>query len=91
MPEKPCILPGPFSLVSKMSNQENLDITNQVINQEILSWEFKIAELQEAIEITLNSRQNNWSKAWKEAINCELQGLYSELKENQDRLYRLTH
>ena len=80
-----------FSLVSKMSNQEDLDIINQAINQEILNFESKIANLQEAIEITLNNRQNNWSKTWKEAINCELQGLYSELKENRDFLYRLTH
>ena len=80
-----------FSLVSKMSNQDDLDIINQAINQEILNLESKIADWQEAIEITLNNRQNNWSKAWKKAINCELQGLYSELKENQDLLYRLTH
>ena len=74
-----------------MSNQEDLDVINQAINQEILNLESKIANLQEAIEITLNSRQNNWSKAWKEAIDCELQELYSELKENQDLFYRLTH
>ena len=80
-----------FSLVSKMSIQEDLDIINQAINQEILNLESEIADLQEAIEITLNSRKSNWSKAWKEAINCELQGLYSELKENQDLLYRLTY
>ena len=54
------------------TNQEDLDIINQARNQEILSLESKIADLQEAIQITLNSRQSNWSKAWKEAINCEL-------------------
>ena len=46
-----------FSLPSKMSNEQNLDINNQAINQEILNLESKIADLQDAIEITLNSRK----------------------------------
>ena len=74
-----------------MSNEQDLDIINQAINQESLNLESKIADLQDAIQITLNSRQNNWSKAWKEVINCELQGLYPDLKENWHLLYRLTH
>ena len=45
-----------FLLVSKMSEVQDTDVIDQVIDQEIINLELKIADLQQAIEATLNNR-----------------------------------
>ena len=74
-----------------MSEVQDLDFMDEAIDQEIINLGLKIADLQEAIEATLNNRQNNLSKSWKEAINLELKALYAALKENQNLLETFTH
>ena len=51
-----------FSLVSKMSEVQDTDVIGQAIDQEIINLELKISDLQQAIEATLNNRENNLSK-----------------------------
>ena len=79
------------ALVSKMSEVQDTDVIDQAIDQEIINLELKIVDLQQAIEATLNNRQNNLSKPWKDAINLELKALYAALKENQNLLETFTH
>ena len=74
-----------------MSEVQDVDIIDQAIDQEIINFELKIVDLQEAIEAILNSRQNSLSKPWKDAINLELKALYATLKENQNLLETFTH
>ena len=74
-----------------MSEVQDVDVIDQAIDQEIISFELKIVDLQEAIEAILNSRQNSLSKPWKDAINLELKALYATLKENQNLLETFTH
>ena len=45
-----------------MSEVQNTDVINQAIDKEIINLELKIADLQQAIEATLNNRKNNLSK-----------------------------
>ena len=45
-----------------MSEVQGLDVIDQAIDHEVINLELKIADLQEAIEATLNNRQNNLSK-----------------------------
>ena len=81
-----------FSLVSKMSEVQDTKVIDQVIDQETgINLEPKIVDLQEAIEATLNNRQNNLSKPWKDAINLELKALCAALKENKNLLETFTH
>ena len=80
-----------FSLVSRMSEVQDTDVIDQAIDQKIINLELKIVDLQQAIEATLNNRQNNLSKPWKDAINLELKALYAALKENQNLLETFTH
>ena len=47
-------------------------------------------DLQQAIEATLNNRQSNLSKPWKNVINPELKALYAALKENKNLLETFT-
>ena len=81
-----------FSLVSKMTEVQvqDTDVIDQAIDQEIINLELKIADLQQAIEATLNNRQNNVSKPWKDAINLELKDSYAALKENKRHLETFT-
>ena len=69
---------------------QDTDVIDQAIDQEIINLELKIADLQQAIEATLNNRQNNLSKPWKDAINLELKDLYAALKENKRHLETFT-
>ena len=46
-----------------MSEVQNIDVIDQAIDQEIINLELNITDLQQAIEATLNNRQNNLSKA----------------------------
>ena len=71
-----------FSLVPKMSEVQDTDVIDQAVDQEIINLELKIVNLQQAIEATLNNRQNNLSKPWKDAIYLKLKALYAALKEN---------
>ena len=66
-----------------MSEVQDTDVIDQAIDQEIINLELKIAELEQAIEATLNNRQNNLSKPWKDAINLELKALFAALKETK--------
>ena len=45
-----------------MSEVQDTDVIDQAIDKEIINLELKIADLQQAIEATLNNRQNNLSK-----------------------------
>ena len=74
-----------------MSEVRDTDVTDQAMDQEIINLELKIADLQQAIEATLNNRENNLFKPWKNAINLELKALYAALKENQNLLETFTH
>ena len=78
-----------FTLVSKMSEVQDTDVIDQAIDQEIINLELKIAELEQAIEATLNNRQNNLSKPWKDAINLELKAFFAALKETKTYWRRL--
>ena len=66
------------------------DVIDQAIDQEIINLELKIADLEQAIEATLNNRQNDLSKPWKDTINLELKALYAALKENKNLLETFT-
>ena len=79
-----------LSLVSKMSAVQVTDVIDQAIDQEIINLELKMVDLQEAIKATLNNRQNNLSKPWKDAINLELKALHAALKENKNFLETFT-
>ena len=73
-----------------MSEVQDTDLIGQAIDQEIINLELKIADLQQTIEATLNNRQSNLSKPWKDAINLELKALYAALKENKNLLETFT-
>ena len=73
-----------------MSEVHEVDFIDQAIDHEIINLELKMVDLQDAIEVTLNNRQNNLSKPWKKAINLELKVLYAELKSSQELLDTFT-
>ena len=73
-----------------MSEVHDTHVIDQAIDQEIINLELKIADLQQAIEATLNNRQNSLCKPWKDAKNLELKALYAALKENKNLLETFT-